>query len=69
MTHQPEIWRVIKNHLTKGHWSSLEETYEIIEKNLPLDKEDYEPQSPSSEIQNGKEMFAIFFNTEKRLAI
>jgi hypothetical protein len=50
MTHLPEIWTCLKTKLPRGQWVDLQAIYSIIESHLHLDLEDYEPQSPKSEI-------------------
>jgi hypothetical protein len=42
MTNLPEIWNCIKSKLPKGKWISLKDKYQIVERNLKLDKEDYD---------------------------
>ncbi len=54
MSRLPEIWFCIKKHFVKDQWYQLEEIYKLIEKNIDLDAEDYEPQSPSSDIPKWK---------------
>jgi len=54
MTRLPEIWSRIKQYLPKGQWIDLERIYELVETNLKLDFEDFEPQSPSSDIPKWK---------------
>jgi len=54
MTRLPEIWDCIINNLPKGQWIALEDIYDLIEKNVVLDEEDYEWQSPSSDIPKWK---------------
>jgi len=54
MTRLPEIWECIRNNLQRGRWFSLEEIYKLIETNINLDDEDYEWQSPSSDIPKWK---------------
>lgn len=54
MTHLPEIWECIKVNLPKGQWISLERIYSIVESNIQIDKEDFEWQSPSSNIPKWK---------------
>ena len=48
MTHHPEIWGCILENLVSGRWTSLNEIYDIVERNLTLDREDFKPQSPTS---------------------
>lgn len=54
MTHLPEIWECIKNRIPKGEWVALNDIYHLIESTLKLDKEDYEWQSPISDIPKWK---------------
>lgn len=54
MTHLPEIWSFIKTKLPPGRWVVLDEIYRLVEDNLTLDDEDYEWQSPSSNIPKWK---------------
>jgi hypothetical protein len=54
MTHLPDIWDCLRRKLPKGKWIKLEEIYTIVESELRLDEEDYEWQSPSSNIPKWK---------------
>jgi hypothetical protein len=54
MTHLPELWSIIKAMLTQTSWTSLDQIYRRVERTARLDNEDYEPQSPSSEIPKWK---------------
>ena len=54
MTRLPEIWDCIRNNLPKGQWIALGDIYSLIEKNINLDEEDYEWQSPTSDIPKWK---------------
>ena len=54
MLHLPEIWDCLKKHLPKDRWLSLSEIYDLIENFLPLDSEDLEQQSPTSNIPKWK---------------
>lgn len=54
MTRLPAIWSCINNLLGRRQWYQLEDIYQLIEKNINLDSEDYEPQSPSSDIPKWK---------------
>jgi len=50
VTHLPEIWTCLKTKLPRGQWVDLQAIYSIVESHLSLDREDYEPQSPKSDI-------------------
>lgn len=54
MTRLPEIWMCIKQNIPKGVWTSLETIYDHVQNNITLDTEDFEPQSPSSDIPKWK---------------
>ena len=54
MTHLPEIWECIKTRLPKGQWVALDDIYHLIANSLKLDREDYEWQSPKSDIPKWK---------------
>ena len=54
MTRLPEIWVCLKQNMTKGVWTSIVTIYELVQNNLSLDTEDFEPQSPSSDIPKWK---------------
>jgi hypothetical protein len=54
MTHLPEIWDCIVNRLPKKRWFILDDIYTFIECNMKLDEEDYEWQSPTSNIPKWK---------------
>ncbi len=54
MTHLPEIWDCIRSKLPRGRWISLEDIYYLVERHLNLDDEDFEPQSPRSDIPKWK---------------
>ena len=49
MTHFPAIWTCIIRCLPKRRWVALADIYSLIERNVCLDKEDFEKQSPDSE--------------------
>jgi hypothetical protein len=40
--------------MPRGHWVSLEEIYQVVEKHWNLDAEDFHPQSPTSDIPKWK---------------
>jgi len=54
MIHLSEIWDCLRHKLPKGKWVQIEEIYSIIEAGVLLDNEDYEWQSPSSDIPKWK---------------
>ena len=54
MTRLPQIWETIQSRMPKGQWVSLDEIYQIIERNCKLDEEDFNPQSPKSNIPKWK---------------
>jgi hypothetical protein len=54
MTRLPEIWDCIRNNLPKGQWIALGYIYSLIGENINLDEEDYEWQSPTSDIPKWK---------------
>jgi hypothetical protein len=54
MIRHPEIWDILQTHMQKGSWVSLQDIYQLVEHNANLDTEDFEPQSPSSDIPKWK---------------
>jgi hypothetical protein len=54
MTRLPDIWECLKGNMKKGLWTRLETIYEIVQNNLSLEAEDFQPQSPSSDIPKWK---------------
>jgi hypothetical protein len=54
MIHSQEIWNCIKEKITKNMWVPLEDIYGLVERNLHLDDEDYEPQSANSDVPKWK---------------
>lgn len=54
MIRQPEIWEIIKCLMPKNEWLSLQELYDLVSRNAQLDKEDYESQSPTSDLPKWK---------------
>lgn len=54
MTRLPEMWEAIQRNLPRGKWLQLQEIYETVKKSLPLDDDDYLPQSPSSDLPKWK---------------
>jgi len=54
MTHLPEIWAVLKGHLRRGTWVHITQIYDLVERHIKLDDDDYEPQCPGSSIPKWK---------------
>ena len=54
MIHLPEIWNIIRTHMPRECWVSLDEIYQMVERYGNLDVEDSEPQSPTSDIPKWK---------------
>jgi len=54
MTRLPELWDCILGDLPRGRWIVLDDIYTLVERNLNLDAEDYEWQSPNSDIPKWK---------------
>lgn len=54
MTHLPEIWDCIRAHLPRRRWVPLEDIYALVQARLHLDREDQEPQAPTSPIPKWK---------------
>ena len=54
MIHRPEIWKIIQTHMQRERWVSLTEIYQMVEHYGNLDVEDFEPQSPTSDIPKWK---------------
>lgn len=50
MTTHSEIWDTIQQYMRRKRWVSLQEIYGLVAERIVLDTEDYEPQSPSSEV-------------------
>jgi hypothetical protein len=50
----PEIWDILVMRMPQDEWISLPDIYEIIERNHNLDDEDYQPQSPGSDVPKWK---------------
>ncbi len=67
MTRLLEICSCIKQYLPKGQWVNLETIYELIKTNLKLDLEDFEPQSPSSDIPKWKRNVRNVLQYRKRI--
>lgn len=54
MTSSPEIWDCMINKIPKDQWLALADIYRLIEDNINLDREDFDWQSPSSDIPKWK---------------
>ena len=54
MIHLPEIWDIIQRRMPKGLWIPLQRIYQMVEEHGNLDDEDFEPQSPTSDIPKWK---------------
>ncbi len=54
MTHLPTIWTCIQEKIPRGVWVDIEEIYNLIKNNISLDDEDFEWQSPTSNIPKWK---------------
>lgn len=54
MTHLPEIWESIRSFLSESRWTALQDIYTHVQRTLPLDDEDDEPQAPGSTIPKWK---------------
>jgi hypothetical protein len=54
MIRLPEILDIIKRHMPKNEWIPLQNIYELVSRNAQLDDEDFEPQSPTSDLPKWK---------------
>ena len=54
MIRLPEIWNIIKHNIPKNEWIPLQDIYDLVRQNVILDDEDYEPQSPTSDLPKWK---------------
>jgi len=54
MIHLPEIWDCIRARLPRGQWVALDVIYGLVEAHLALDREDFEPQAPGSDVPKWK---------------
>ena len=54
MIHSQEIWDIILMYMPRRQWISLNDIYHIVETYGNLDTEDFEPQSPTSDIPKWK---------------
>jgi len=53
--------------MPKGEWISLQEVYDLVSRNAQLDKEDYEPQSPTSDLPKWKRNVRNVLQYRKRI--
>ncbi len=54
MIRLPEIWDMILTYMPRGRWVSLDDIYRMVKRYGNLDVEDFEPQSPTSDIPKWK---------------
>ncbi len=54
MTTSQEIWDIIKRFMRRGDWYHLDTIYQLVESHTRLDAEDFEPQSPGSDVPKWK---------------
>lgn len=54
MIRHPEIWEIIRSNLPTDRFMPLNEMYELVEHQGNLDNEDFEPQSPTSDMPKWK---------------
>ena len=54
MIRLPDIWDIILTRLPRNQWIPLDAIYQTVQQYGDLDDEDYEPQSPSSELPKWK---------------
>lgn len=54
MLHQPDFWRIIKDNMPNNVWVTLQDIYRTTEDKAVLDDEDFEPQSPISDLPKWK---------------
>lgn len=54
MIRLPEIWDIVQTRIPRGQWVSLNEIYQTVTQYGNLDDEDFEPQSPSSDLPKWK---------------
>ena len=50
MIHRQEIWGIIQTHMQRKRWISLREIYRMVECYGNLDVEDFDPESPTSDL-------------------
>ncbi len=54
MIRLPEIWDIIQTHIPRGQCISLSEIYQTVSQYGHLDDEDFESQSPNSDLPKWK---------------
>ena len=54
MIHSDEIWDIVQSKMPRGQWISLEQMYDMVRKFGTLDDEDFEWQSPTSDVPKWK---------------
>jgi len=54
MIRLPEIWDIVQTRIPRGQWVSLNEIYQTVTQYGNLDDENFEPQSPSSDLPKWK---------------
>ena len=54
MIHSQEIWNIIQTNMPRGSWVALSEIYQLIEVHGDLDAEDFDWQSPTSDVPKWK---------------
>lgn len=54
MLQAAKIWDTIVKHMPRNQWFHLQDIYTLVDKNVQLDNEDFEPQSPTSDLPKWK---------------
>jgi len=54
MITSPKIWDILLKKMPRETWVSLEEIYNLVERYGSLDREDFYPQAPGSDIPKWK---------------
>ena len=54
MIHLPEIWSIIQQHMPHRSWTHIHDIYDLVEQHADLKDDDFDPQSPSSDIPKWK---------------